>query len=262
MRTPYGKTHSQSESGYHHASWFASHGLRRGGAGLPRAVGVGRRVRPVPERGRRRLRHDRVGRGAARVERQGRDVRLLLPRPRPAPRRGDAAAQPGRDLPRLHLVAGLRRLDLLARRDLPRLGDDLGVLPRPRHGPPKRRRRGAPRGPHGAPARDRRVLDAAALRPGPRSRPRACRPTTATGSTIRRTTTTGSAGASTPTTRGSPSRRSTSPAGTTASCAGRSTTTSGMRGGRGTPSSGWSCGRGRTSRGRPCGAPTTRTWGS
>ena len=26
MRTPYGKTHSQSESGYHHASWFASKG--------------------------------------------------------------------------------------------------------------------------------------------------------------------------------------------------------------------------------------------
>jgi len=26
MRTPYGKTHAQSESGYHHASWFASRG--------------------------------------------------------------------------------------------------------------------------------------------------------------------------------------------------------------------------------------------
>lgn len=26
MRTPYGKTHAQSESGYHHASWFASKG--------------------------------------------------------------------------------------------------------------------------------------------------------------------------------------------------------------------------------------------
>src|SRR3954462_7090573 len=26
MRTPYGKTHGQSESGYHHPSWFAAHG--------------------------------------------------------------------------------------------------------------------------------------------------------------------------------------------------------------------------------------------
>jgi uncharacterized protein len=26
MRTPYGKTHGQSESGYHHPSWFADHG--------------------------------------------------------------------------------------------------------------------------------------------------------------------------------------------------------------------------------------------
>ena len=52
--------------------------LRGGGAGRARPVRLGRRLRPLSQRGARRLRHHRVGGGPALVRRRGGDVRPVV----------------------------------------------------------------------------------------------------------------------------------------------------------------------------------------
>ena len=93
--------------------------LRRRDPGRPRPVQVGRVLLHLPQRGHRRLRHDRVGRAAPEGQRQGRHVRVLLSggdavaarHPAPAAPRDDRA---GDDVLRLP-----RRLDLRGRRARP-----------------------------------------------------------------------------------------------------------------------------------------------
>ena len=83
------------------------HDVREGGrarlccryAGRPRALRVGRRVRAVPSRRARRLRHHRMGCTPAVVERRRRNVRSVVPRRRPVARRGGGAAAPQGDGP-------------------------------------------------------------------------------------------------------------------------------------------------------------------
>ena len=91
-------------------------------AGPARPLHLGRRVSPVSRRGHRHGRHDHLGRGPARRERQGRDLRLLLPGGQSAPRRRRAAVGSTRVHGAwLHRQRLLRELDLRRRRIQPRL---------------------------------------------------------------------------------------------------------------------------------------------
>ena len=89
------------------------------------------------------------------------DVRLLVPRGRPAARSRRAAAVARHDLPRVHELAGLRGLDLQPWRLRARVRRALGRVPRARHGPARRRRGRAATAARGARQRPRALLDAA-----------------------------------------------------------------------------------------------------
>ncbi len=112
-------------------------GLRRGAPGHARALRLGGRVLPVPERERRRVRFGGVGRRAAVLERSRRDVRWLVRwRDADARRRGEAAAT-RRHLSLRHRVRVLRRLDVPGRRPHALVRELLGVRPHRRHAAPQ-----------------------------------------------------------------------------------------------------------------------------
>ena len=173
------------------------------------------RLLPVRARDGRRLRHRRVGRSTAGLERRRGHVRILLCGSHPAAGRSDAAPVAAGHRAGLHRLAVLRRLDVQRRSAGGRLRVLLGQPAGPRLGGASHR-----------PGRGRR--------PGARwARPRAgsgrcrcqssrrCRaatpPISTTGWSTAPTTTTGNSGASTPTTAASRCRPCTSGAGGTCS---------------------------------------------
>ena len=97
IRTPYGKDGYQGATGP--AKMFAGPGLPGRGAGHAWQVQLRGRVPGAVRRPERRLRHDGLDREAALGERQGRHLRLQLPRRGAVPALQDAASQSHRDDP-------------------------------------------------------------------------------------------------------------------------------------------------------------------
>ena len=169
-RTPYST--ERFPSAFEAARLLRAARLRLRVPGHPRAPRVRGTLGALLRRREGRLRHGRVGREAAVVERQGRHAGRLLPGAEPVAGRAGRAAQPGHDLPDGVLDQPLSRLDHAQRRLAALLQLRLGTgapgvadhaEPRPPHA------RGGSRDPLRPGAAPPSVEDDAAARGAPRA---------------------------------------------------------------------------------------------